>query len=43
MNRKTKIIFICAVAAALVVGIIAGIAISKKTGNDTDKRGSLDG
>lgn len=40
MNRKTKIIFICAVAAALIVGIFAGIAISKKTGNDTGKSGN---
>ena len=42
MNKKTKMIFICAVAAALIFGIFAGIAISKGTGDETGPKDSVE-
>ncbi len=42
MNKKTKMIFICAVAAALILGIFAGIAISKSTGEETGPKDSVE-
>ena len=42
MNKKTKMIFICAVAAALILGIFAGLAISKRTGEETGPMDSVE-